>query len=209
MTTPMETADTSLALVRKAKSGDRHAFERLLESYGGRVRALIASRLKAREMVTVEVDDVLQEALLRSYRAIGGFEWQGEDSFLRWVGGIIDNVIREISRRGARKPVFRLEHDVSDEPVSPSRAMRREERLDRLHGALNDLVPEYREVIVLSRIEGRSFDEIAERMGRSPNAVKQLLWRALKKLKESFGDTESLNLPRREFKEGRNDDHRE
>jgi hypothetical protein len=37
--------------------------------------------------------------------------------------------------------------------------------------------------------------EIAKRMGRSPNAVAQVLGRALEKLKAEFGDTESLSLP--------------
>ncbi len=37
--------------------------------------------------------------------------------------------------------------------------------------------------------------EIAERMNRSEEAVRQLLARALKKLKAGFGDTESLHLP--------------
>ena len=37
--------------------------------------------------------------------------------------------------------------------------------------------------------------EAAEQMNRTPNAVMKLLTRALTKLKESFGDTESLHLP--------------
>jgi len=47
------------------------------------------------------------------------------------------------------------------------------------------------------RVEGLEFEEAGRRMGRSPDAVKQLLYRALKKLRESFGDTESLHLPER------------
>ena len=86
--------------------------------------------------------------------------------------------------------------------------MRQDERFDRLHDAIKNLSSEYRDVIMLSRIEGLTFEEIAGRMNRSPAAVKQLLWRALKKLKESFGDTESLHLPERSFLEGDNDDQR-
>jgi hypothetical protein len=39
-------------------------------------------------------------------------------------------------------------------------------------------------------------------MGRSPEAMKVLLWRALQELKERFGDTESLGLPDRCLDEG-------
>lgn len=192
----MGAADRSLGFLRKAQSGDREAFQALVGLYRNRVERLIASRLRAHHVKRVEVEDVHQETLLRSYRALPSFEWQGEESFLRWLGGIVENVILEIARRGSRNPVFQIEHDVPGEGPSPSRAMRRVERSERLSGALKSLSPEHREVIVLARIDGLPFEEIAQRMARSPQAVKQLLWRALKKLKEAFGDTESLHLPR-------------
>ena len=50
-------------------------------------------------------------------------------------------------------------------------------------------------------MEGLKVREIAERMGRSESAVKNLLFKATKKLKESFGDTESLNLPDRSLED--------
>ncbi len=208
MTGLMEPANSSPALIRRAQSGDRQAFEELVHLYLERVERVIAQRLRDHQMKNVDVGDVLQETLLRSYRGVTRFEWRGEESFLRWLGGIVENVVLEIARRGARHPVFQLEHDVSADKISPGRAMRQEERFDRLHEAIKNLSPEYRDVIVLSRIEGLTFEEIAGRMNRSPAAVKQLLWRALKKLKESFGDTESLHLPARSFREGENDDQR-
>ena len=81
-------------------------------------------------------------------------------------------------------------------------AFRREERLSRLQEALEALSPEHREVIRLARFEGLPLREVARRMGRSPGAVRQLLWRALQALKASFGDTESLHLPERGLEDG-------
>ena len=52
-------------------------------------------------------------------------------------------------------------------------------------------------MIELARLDGLPIQEIARRMDRSPNAVSQLLARALKQLRSSFGDTESLGLPDR------------
>ena len=75
--------------------------------------------------------------------------------------------------------------------------MRRSERFDRLEEALKTLSPDHRQVITMARVDGLKIKEIAERMNRSPNAVMQLLWRALEKLKASFGETESLHLPDR------------
>jgi RNA polymerase sigma factor (sigma-70 family) len=69
---------------------------------------------------------------------------------------------------------------------------------------LDGLSPEYREVIVLARLKGLRIKEIALRMNRSENAVSLLLSRALAKLKEAFGETESFNLPARRL-DGSND----
>jgi RNA polymerase sigma-70 factor (ECF subfamily) len=117
--------------------------------------------------------------------------------------GIAENLIHHEVRRAARHPARELEGDVSAEAASPSLAMRREERFDRLQSALETLRPDHREVVLLVRVEGLSFEEVGRRMGRSPDAVKQLLWRALKKLKSSFGDTESIHLPDRSLMEDR------
>ena len=90
--------------------------------------------------------------------------------------------------------------------MSPSRIARRGERFDRLAEALNRLSADHREVILLSRIEGLRMKEVAKRMNRSENAVLLLLSRGLKKLKESFGETESLHLPWRGLKGGESND---
>ena len=83
------------------------------------------------------------------------------------------------------------------EQTSPSTAARREERFERLKNALERLSPEHGKVILLARVERIPGREIAVRMHRSPQAVAKLLSRALLKLKEEFGDTESLHLPDR------------
>ena len=79
--------------------------------------------------------------------------------------------------------------------TSPSRGLRRAERLERLKDALRDLKPEQREAIELAKIDGLKVREIAARMNRSEVAVKQLLSRGLRRMKKTFGDTESLHLP--------------
>ena len=53
---------------------------------------------------------------------------------------------------------------------------------------------------------GASISKVAERMGRTPNAITLLLRRALEKLKSEFGDTESLSLPDRSLLDGEGSD---
>ena len=84
--------------------------------------------------------------------------------------------------------------------------MRRNERFDRLQGAIDSLSGDSREVVFLTRIEGLTLKQAAERMGRSHEAVKKLFWRALKQLRKLMTDTESLHLPDRELKREEDND---
>jgi RNA polymerase sigma-70 factor (ECF subfamily) len=73
---------------------------------------------------------------------------------------------------------------------SPSqRAVRREQAV-LLANALERLPADYREVIVLRHLEGRSFPEIAQRMRRSVDSVQKLWLRGLSRLRRAFGETE-------------------
>ncbi len=68
------------------------------------------------------------------------------------------------------------------------------------------LTPDQRNALMLARIDGLRAKEIAGRMNRSEEAVRQLLMRALRQLRTSIGDTESLHLPdRRLLEEGYED----
>jgi len=193
----MEKNFSSKDLFEAARAGDREAFERLVARDRARLRALVASRLSARLALDVDPDEVYQETLLRGLKDASRLEWRGEGSFLRWLGGIVENVILELARKRVREKKVALEGDLPAGGVSPSRAARREDRFDRLERSLDELSPDHRQVILLTRIQGLSFEEAARRMGRSSDAVKKLLYRALRELKESFGDTESLHLPDR------------
>ena len=183
------------ALVEQAKGGSRPAFDRLTLALREPLEKLICARLGPELRSRVEVDDVLQETLLRAFRSIASIEWQGEKAFLAWLETIAVRAI--LDEAGKRKGPELAQHPskLAGSHVSPSRALRREERLERLKESLKALPPEYREVILLARIERMSLGQIAERLGRSPEAVRKLLARGLRKLKERFGDTESLHLP--------------
>ena len=184
-------------LLRKAQAGDRDAIDAMVRQYQGRVEALIRTRMGRSLSLDVEAADVLQEVLLRAYGAIERFRWSGDDSFMRWLGAIAENVILNATKRLSRRGVLRLDRNVAAPGESPSKALRRNERFDRLEASLRRLSPDHRTVIVLARIEGLPMKEIARRLDRSESAVKNLLLRALKALRQSFGDTESLGLPDR------------
>ena len=196
----MEPMDLERDLVEKAQASDRSAFNRLSSESGSRLTAFVRSRLGEALRSRHEVEDVVQETLLRAYRSIGRFQWQGDGSFLRWAISIADLLIRDLARAAAR-PVNSpadLTRDLPTDTFPPERGLRREERFDRFERAYHALSPEHQEVIHLARLEGLRMSEVAERLGRSQSAVRHLLLRALEKLRAAFGEeTESLHLPPR------------
>ena len=183
-------------LFSAAKSGNRTAFEKLVELQRPKLTAFCLSRLSSDLRKIVEVEDVLQETCLRAIQCIEGVQWQGERALLSWFCGIAQNVIYTHSRRTLRiKQRSEVRETDGCEDSSPSRQARREERFDRLEQSLAKLTEEQQQVVRLTRIEGLSVREAAEQMERSEKATYQLLWRAIKKLREVFGETGSLRLP--------------
>lgn len=188
-------------LVQKAQDGDMAAFGQLTERFGQRLAALVETRMGKEVRSRLEAGDVVQETLSRALQSIARFEFRGEDSFLQWLAGIAENLISKAATRGRRQVPLQLIDEPPASHTAPSKVMRREERRSRLLEALNALPPDYREVLRLARIEGLKHEEIARRMGRSHDAVRQLVVRGLRKLRERFGDTESLHLPKRQDEE--------
>ena len=198
----MTADDTARGLIARAQEGDRAAFDRLVEVYRDRLAARIETRVGASLRQAVEVEDILQETLLRAFRSLGRFEWRGEESFHRWLCGIAEHAILKAAHRHRRGPGEPLRADLAGKGTSPSTLLRRNERFDRLQDSMDSLSDDHREVIRLARIERLPMEEIARRLGRSPEATKQLLRRALVKLREKFGETESIHLPDRRLEGG-------
>ncbi len=73
---------------------------------------------------------------------------------------------------------------------SPSQRAARREQAVLLADALGRLPPDYREVMILHHLEELKFPEVARRMNRSVDSVKNLWTRALARLRRSMGGSE-------------------
>jgi RNA polymerase sigma-70 factor, ECF subfamily len=184
-------------LVERARAGDRSAFEALAGAAREGVKGAILSSLAPELRPRIDPEEILQETMLQALQAIGRFEWQGEGSFQAWISGIARNVVQTAIRK--RRPSIPLEIavNVPAADASPSRRAMREERFERLEASFKGLPEAYRTVLTLARLEGLPMNEVAARMGRSPEATRQLLVRALRKLRSRLGHTESIHLPDR------------
>jgi RNA polymerase sigma-70 factor (ECF subfamily) len=70
--------------------------------------------------------------------------------------------------------------------TTPSVIASRKEDLEKLEKAIDQLRPEYREIIILTKIDGLSYKEIGKRLGKSVDAVGMLLCRGMVALTSVF-----------------------
>ena len=186
-------ATSSHDLIERFRQGDQSAFETLFENYKPRLAVLLHYRMGPELHAVAEVDDLLQDTFLAASRDLASFSYRGPGSFFRWLAEIAAHVVADAARyhhrdkRRGDHTRFRSESNpLGPEPAvtrTPSRIFAENERLAQLLARLNELPPDYRQVIVLAKIEGLATIEIAARMERSRENVALLLHRALKRLR--------------------------
>lgn len=198
----LKTAQRTQELIAQAQGGDASALGQLCSVYTERVRRIVRFRMGPELRPHLESMDLVQEALIDAVNDLGAFTYSNEGDFLRWLSRIVENTIRDHARRlhTAKRDVRRqvpLDYAARDNcsgfgsglpaaTTTPSVILSLREDLDRLEQAMDRLKPEYREVIVLAKIEGLSCKEIAERLGKSPAAVAMMLSRAIVSVADLF-----------------------
>ena len=190
-------------LVALAKEGDESALSRLYRAYAERVRWMVRLRMGRQLRSKLESMDLVQEVLIHALSGLEDFTYKDEGDFVRWLSKIAENELRgslrklHAEKRNIRKEVrldnYRPTTGVgfvgtpgAIEATTPSVIMSKKEDLDKLEKAIDELKPEYREVIVLTKIEGLSYREIGNRLCKSPDAVRMLVPSAMAELTTVF-----------------------
>ncbi len=190
----MQPPTATFDLLQQARAGDRDALSRMFEAYRRRLAVLVHFKLSPDARSFAEVEDVVQETLLRAFRDIDRFTYRSPGSFLHWLSSIADHVIvdrvryRNRERRAGEEVSFRSESNpLGPEPAdsqTPSRLFAQQEAVERLLGRLAALPDNYREAILMAKIEGLTIAEMSERLGKPREAVSLLVFRAVKRLRE-------------------------
>ncbi len=168
-------------LCKKAKTGDREAYDRLFALHSDRALMFVRAGLGPKLRAKVESIDVLQEAYLAAHQAFENFEYADDGSFTRWLCRIIENRIRDMNDHfGARKRQA-IPLPASD-PTGPITALDRAEHRQRVLKALDNLSEDHRHVLLLRFFEGLSAEEVGQTMNRTAGAVRKLTSRALVEL---------------------------
>jgi RNA polymerase sigma-70 factor (ECF subfamily) len=201
----MDRTASGVALrIRLAREGQAEALESLLTGYRSYLRLLASTCVGPDLQCKADASDVVQETLLKAHSNFHQFRGTTEGEWIAWVRSILARNIADLHRRYgyAGRDVHReqsldanlgrsslaLRNLVPARGPSPSGEAEVREAGVLLADALDAMEPDAREVIVLRSIQELPWAEVAERMGRQPDAVRQLWTRALKRLGAALGE---------------------
>ena len=190
-------------LVVLAKEGDKSALNQLYSVYAERVRWMVRFRMGSELRSKLESMDLVQDTLIHAFSGLNSFTYRDEGDFVRWLSKIAENELRgNIKKLHADKRDIRKEARFNNnrpnttagfvgaiDPIqttTPSIIISRKEDLDKLARAIDQLKPEYKEAIVLTKIDGLSYDEVAGKLDKSPDAVRMLATRAMVALAAAY-----------------------
>jgi RNA polymerase sigma-70 factor, ECF subfamily len=160
--------------VRRARGGDRAAFEDLVRAHQADVYRLALHLV--RDPPTAE--DVTQEAFVHAYRSLRRF--RGGSKFSTWLFRITRNCAVDAIRRRERRRTYELAAQEPEAPVEePSLRL-------ALEQAIGSLAPDVREPFVLIEVLGLSYEEAAVVLGIPRGTIKSRMHRARKALVEAL-----------------------
>ncbi|MCI0403962.1 MAG: sigma-70 family RNA polymerase sigma factor [Acidobacteria bacterium] len=166
------------ALIEAAQRDPRR-FGELYERNFERVYAFVARRVRNRAVA----EDLTSTVFHRALESLPRFEWRGVP-FAAWLLRIARNAVADHWQRAAREQGNPGREEAEDEM-----GLEEIEQRATLFRLVRDLPADQRRVVVERFVEQRSLREIAQALGRSEGAVKQLQFRALAKLRTRMSET--------------------
>jgi len=162
-------------LLIEAAQKDPSRFAELYELHFDRVYAYVARRVRDR----AETQDLTAHVFQQALANLGKFKWRGAP-FAAWLYRIASNAIADHARRNMRET---NDLQSATETTAASVDLEDVERRARLFRAVDKLPDDQRRVIVLRFGDEKSIREIADELGRSEGAIKQLQFRGLENLR--------------------------
>jgi len=182
----MRLAVDELSLIAAAQRGDVTAFNQLVQIFQGVVYNVAYRVLHDQDAAA----DATQEAFLAAFHALPGFRG---GSFKAWLLRIVTNGCYDQLRAAQRRPTTSLDdmevdQDHSswllDDSESPEEYAIRQDLGRTIQAGLDELPPDQRVTVILSDIQGLSYEEIAASTGVELGTVKSRLSRARARLRE-------------------------
>jgi len=190
---------TDEQLVKMSREGSETAEEILIDKYKGLVRA----KAKAYFMIGAEAEDVVQEGMIGLVKAIRSFDEEREASFKTYAGTCINNQIIKAIQKADREKNHPLNEAISldnkvagdgDEALTigdilrasmldePEEMVIYEDSLERLGELSRKTLSPLETQVLRGKIQGKTYQEIAEELGKSPKTIDNATQRIRKKI---------------------------
>jgi len=176
--------ETSLSLLARARCGDAVALEALMGRYLTRLQRWASGRLPLQARSLLDTDDVVQDALLNTFRRLDRFEPRHDGALLAYLRVAVINRIRDELRRRTPNVDASIEIEALPSsmasPIDAAASRQAFARYERALGALDD----NDRAAIVGRFEmGYSYDALARAMDRpSADAARKATERALRRL---------------------------
>jgi len=178
-------------LVERAQRGDKHAFGLLVEKYQRKLGRLLSRMIRDQ----AEVEDVVQEAFIKAYRALPNF--RNESAFYTWLYRIGINTAKNYLVAMGRRPRAVPEIEVEDAEnfedgdelrtiATPETELMSKQVAQAVNDTVAALPEELRTAITLREIEGLSYEEIATMMNCPIGTVRSRIFRARETIAEKL-----------------------
>ncbi|MFO1053688.1 MAG: sigma-70 family RNA polymerase sigma factor [Planctomycetota bacterium] len=187
-------------VIRSATAGEPAAIDALLARYLPSLQAFLRLRAGRLLLNRESTSDLAQSVCRDILENASRFRFDGEDGFRRWLfttalRKIADRheywlaACRDVNRQVAPAPATSDDERLDDCRAfyTPSRQAIAREELARAEAALGRLSDEQREVVLMAKVLGLSRAAIAEQIGKSEGAVRNILYRALAEIAEEIG----------------------
>ena len=182
-------------LVARVQKGDKRAFDLLVLKHQFKVHAIVSKYVKDYD----EVNDVVQEAFIKAYRALEAF--RGESAFYTWLYRIAVNTSKNyLLARNRRPPSFDVDlGDAENAELSsqlqnldsPDNILSRNELDTVIDVAIKGLPADLRNALILREFEDLSYEQIADIMDCPVGTVRSRIFRAREALEEKIKEMEN------------------
>ena len=186
-------ADPDVQLMLKARDGDHAAFRELFRRHSDSLINFVFRFMGNRD----RAEELVQDAFLQIFRARARYEPRAR--FAPYLYRVATNLcLNELRRFEYQGKIDALEEPEADdeEPrgLADDRLPTAEEHVagvetaERIQKVLDRLPPNQRSALLLSRVEGLSYQEVAESLDTSVSAVKSLIFRGTQALRDQLKD---------------------
>ncbi len=180
--------------IKKAIDGDKQALALLYKAHFKPLYIFVRSRVNTNE----QAEDICSEVFIKAFESLNKFK--GESSFKTWLYAIGKNIVFDLYKKNKKENTVEIDDNLEDKSIEAgSKEIVKYDRL--IKGLLNKLPEKYRQILECRFLLNYNIKETAEVMKITPNNVKVLQNRAIKKARTVMvsGD-ESMAVNKKRFK---------